>query len=139
MKTLKTNLGIEYDIELVSVTHGAKNTLLEYMGTCEEGSIYFNYCIKNYDEPEKEFTESDIEDLTGAENWVNEVTVGFLAKELAVKCLKKTDNNVYYSFTINHSPTLKATIYHWERDEMKLLGIFEAFGETEIKDLINNI
>ena len=64
MKTLKTNLGIEYDIEIVEV--GVRNIIINV--TCEEGTkeflLSFDYPLKDDNEFYSQVINNDCSQIT---------------------------------------------------------------------------
>lgn len=148
MKTLKTNLGIEYDIEIVEV--GVKNIIVNV--TCEEASkefmLTFDYPIKEdnafYSQViNNDCTQITYTDLADAINWVNETTVGYLASEIAKICVRNSVNGDQFAYSFTTLGCLLLTISKINPNQdvlsVRSCNNYHAEGETEIKELINKL
>lgn len=144
MKELKTDLGIEYEIEIVKIYDDA----VDMRAVCEEGDKEFfidlgykiNACQTTYAAFHDTRDYSVFEDyhLTEINNWVNEITVGFVAKEIAMWCVRKSDERYYWSFDIvRHSRSLSVSLCKHDKDNrMKITESHYLHGEDEIKDFL---
>lgn len=142
METFKTDLGIEYDVEIIEV--GLKSVVIR--ATCEEGAeeftITFPYEIKEDDAFYGQVLDGDCsqiteDDLTDANSWVNEITVGFVAKEIAMWCVRKSDDSFYWSFDVPRHIRLSAGVYKHDRNNgMEITESHYLHGEDEIKDFL---
>lgn len=144
MKTFKTNLGIEYDVEIIEV--GSKYIVIQ--ATCEEGVekfiIDFPFAIKDDDAFFSRVLDGDCSDITDdelseASAWANEVTVGFIAKEVAVWCLRKSSDKYYWTFDISRFESLGVILYLIDKsNNMKVIKSHYLYGEEEIKEFLRN-
>src|SRR5690606_35498045 len=147
MNTLKTNLGIEYDIEIVEV--GVRNIIINV--TCEEGTkeflLSFDYPLKDDNEFYSQVINNDCsqitnEDLIEAEKWVNEVTVSFISSEVSKLCVKKTNDIEYWHYSIFTLGIIRVSIFNSILSDGRIEDNKESFfanGEKEIKELINKL
>ena len=146
MNTYKTLRGIEFDLEITEV--GTKS--IQVQATCEEGSntftIDFPYPIKEDNAFYSQMLDGDTsqlndEDLEEVMAWVDEVTISFLAGELAKLCLSKSTETEYWTFNIYTYDCVTITFYSMEVDTIIKRNLFHesATGETEIKELINKL
>lgn len=144
MKTFKTNLGIEYDVEIIGV--GMKS--IDIIATCEEGveefTLTFPFEIKEdeafysrvLDRDCSDITEDDLSEVSA---WVNEITVGFIAKEVAVWCLRKSSDKYYWSFDISRFKGLGVSLYKLDMsNDMKVVESHYLYGEEGIKEFLRN-
>lgn len=144
MKKFKTNLGIEYDLEIIEV--GLKSIVIR--ATCEEGveefRITFPFEIKEDNTFYSQLIEGDCsqiteDDLTDANAWVNEVTVSFISGKAAAMCVRKTDSKHYYGFSVVYSDSLSLNIYVHNKDTgMRVDKSYHLSGENEIKEFLYN-
>lgn len=142
MKTFKTNLGIEYDVEIIEI--GLKSIVIR--ATCEEGekefTITFPYEIKEDNAFYSQLLDGDCsqiteDDLTDVNAWVNEVTVSFIAGKAAAMCVRKTDEKYYYAFSVVYSDSLGLNIYvHNKYTGMRVDNSYHLSGESEIKEFL---
>lgn len=144
MKTFKTDLGIEFEVEIIEV--GFKSVVI--LATCEEGekefTITFPYEIKEdntfysklLDGDCSQITEDDLSDVNA---WVNEVTVSFIAGESAAMCVRKTDEKYYYAFSVVYSDSLSLNIYVHNKDAgMRVDNSYHLSGENGIKEFLQD-
>lgn len=143
MKELKTDLGIEYEIEIIKIYDDA----VDMRAVCQEGEEEFfidlGYKIKADQTTYAAFYDtgdlSILEDhhLEEINNWVNEVTVGFIAKEIAMWCVRKSDDRYYWSFDISRHIRLGVRLCKHDKDNsMKVMESHNLHGEDEIKDFL---
>ena len=142
METFKTNLGIEYDVEIIEV--GLKSIVI--LATCEEGekefTMVFPYEIKEDNAFYSQLLDGDCsqiteDDLTDVNSWVNEVTVSFIAGCAAAMCVRKTDEKYYYAFSVVYSDSLSLNIYvHNKEAGMRVDNSYHLSGENEIKEFL---
>lgn len=143
MKTLKTNLGIEFDVDVVSYGHRT----VEIMVMCSEDSRSFDIHIKIDTELIRMLESGDDslikeEMLTGAMQWVNETVIGHLASEVAKLCLRKSTKDVYwtYSFGTLNFPNLTITSMDTYAGNVGALReSYHAYGECEIRELLGKL
>lgn len=142
MKTFKTNLGIEYDVEIIEI--GFKSIVIR--ATCEEGgkefTITFPYEIKEDNTFYNQLLDGDCsqitkDDMTDVNAWVNEVTVSFISGKAAAMCVRKTDKKYYYAFSVVYSDSLSLNIYvHNKEAGMRVDNSYHLIGENEIKEFL---
>lgn len=143
MKTFKTNLGIEFDIDILS--YGRRS--IEVMAIRPEGSKSFYIHLKIDTELRRMLESGDDswikeEMLTEAMHWVNETVIGHLASEVAKLCLRKSTKDVYwtYSFGTLNIPNLTITsIDTYAGNVGALRDSYQAYGENEIRELLNEL
>lgn len=140
----QTLLNIGYDLEVLSFSNRAKTTLIEILVTCEEGSESFWIEIKNYGEAFDDITPDMIEDieLLEAEQWVNETVIGYIASEAAKTCVKLSNHEFYYSFSIGTINDLQLTVMCFEKQGNyigKLNGSWSVSGEEQSRELLNTL
>lgn len=145
MKTLKTSLEIAYDLEIVSFHNGSKETEVEVLATCEEGSETFTLSAPHNGEP---YTEHDINDiitdldLSTIEKWVDSTTVSFISSEVSNLCVNKSDNTQYYKFSVDTLNLVMVSVLVFERFGRgigKVISNYNATGEEQIKELLNKL
>lgn len=143
MKTFKTNLGIEFEVDIVSYGHRT----VEIMAMCHEDSRSFDIHIK-IDSKTRTMLESGDDSwikeeiLTEAMQWVNETVIGHLASEVAKLCLRKSVKGVYwnYSFGTLNIPNLTiASMDTYAGNVCALRDSYQAYGENEIRELLNEL
>lgn len=147
MNTYKTLRGIEFDLEITELGHKE----IQVQATCEEGSntftIDFPYPIKEDNTFYGELLEGDCKQLTEDDlpevmAWVDEVTIGFIASEVAKVCLKKSSDTEYWCFDLFHKDYISMHVCRMKvinTTGFESLENFFANGETEIKELINKL
>lgn len=144
-KELNTSLEIVYDLEIVSFHNGSKETEVELLATCEEGSETFTLSAPHNGEP---YTEHDINDiitdldLSTIEKWVDSTTVSFIASEVSNICVNKSDNTQYYKFSVDTLNLVMVSILVFERFGRgigKVISTYNATGEEQIKELLNKL
>lgn len=140
MKTFKTNLGIEFEVYIVSYGHGT----VEIMAMCEEDTRSFDVQIK-IDTTLRRMLESDDhswikeEMLTDAMQWVNETVIGHLASEVAKLCLRKSTKDVYWTYTFGTLNIPRLTITSMDTYAGNIGALresYHAYGENEIWELL---
>ena len=145
MKTLKTSLEIVYDLEIVSFHNGSKETEVEVLVTCEEGTKEFTLSVNNYGEAYNEYDINGVIpdlDVTEIDLWVDTVTSQYICSELSKICIQKTNKNEYYSFSFGHISDITATLLVFEKNNDNIGNVvssFHATGEEQIKELLNKL
>lgn len=130
MKTFKTNLGIEFDVEVLEIHNGTKESTVLFLATCQEGSNEFQVSISNYGNT-IEHIELTEEECEIAHTWVNQQVVGFISSELAKICLSKKN---YWSFSVSTLNVFQVSVLEW--DNNKVVGSYTATGEEDIYSLV---
>lgn len=143
MKTFKTNLGIEFEVYIVSYGHGT----VEIMAMCHEDSMSFDVNI-NVDtalqrmirEDDDSWIKEDM--LTEVMHWVNETVIGHLSSEVAKLCLRKSNKDVYWNYTFGTLNIPNVTITSMDTyagNVGALRESYHAYGENEIRELLNEL
>lgn len=140
----QTIYGIGYDLEVLSFTNHSKTTHIEILVTCEECSESFWIEIKNYGEAFDDIIPDMIDDseLLEAEQWVNETVVGYMASEAAKTCVRLSNKDYYYSFSIGTIKDLQLTVMCFEKQGNyigKLVGSWSVSGEEQSRGLLNKL
>ena len=140
MKTFKTNLEIEFDVEVVSYGHRT----VEIMAMCREDSKSFDLQVE-IDSALRHMLESGDDSwikeemLSEVMQWVNETVIGHLSSEVAKLCLRKSNKDVYwnYSFGTLNIPNLTITSMDTYAGNVGALReTYGAYGENEIRELL---
>ena len=79
------------------------------------------------------------EDLEEVMSWVDEVTISFIASELAKVCVAKSNVDEYWAFEIFYHKFVSARVYRMKVKQdggFENIQSFRASGEEEIKELI---
>lgn len=145
MKTFKTNKGIEFDVEVISIFNGNSESTIEILATCQTGYKSFDISIKNYGESIQVFPESEIEesDLSDVFKWVDSETIAYLSSELAKACVIRSNEQFYYQFNAHYANFIYFSITKMKINEMVYIadhcGYFDAIGEDEIIELIRKL
>ena len=144
MNTYTTSRGIEFELEVTEL--GYKHIVVQ--ATCEEGSntfvIDFFYPIKEDDAFYAELLEGNTsrltdEDLEEVMSWVDDVTISFIASELAKVCVAKSNVDEYWALNIFYHNCVMASVHRMKVTQdggFENIQSFHASGEEEIKELI---
>lgn len=145
MKTFKTNKGIEFDVEVISIFNGSKESTIEILATCQTGYKSFNIDIKNYGESIQVFSESEIEesDLSEVFKWVDSETIAYLSSELAKACVIRSNEQFYYQFNIYYTSNISASVTKMTKSYKAIISGYtdhkSEFGEDGIIELIRKL
>ena len=140
MKTFKTNLGIEFEVDIVSYGHRT----VEIMAMCTEDSKSFDLHVE-IDSTLRHMLESGDDSwikeemLTEAIQWVNETVIGHLTSEVAKLCLRKSNKDVYCTYTFGTLNIPNVTITSMDTyagNVGALRETYGAYGENEIRELL---
>lgn len=143
MKNFKTNLGIEFEVDIVSYGHRT----VEIMAMCHEDSMSFDINIK-IDSTLRHMLESGEDSwikeemLTEVMQWVNETVIGHLASEVAKLCLRKSTKDIYWTYAFGTLNTPRLTITSMDTyagNVGALRNTYGAMGENEIRELLNEL
>ncbi len=144
MKTFKTNLGIEFEVDVMA--YGNRD--VEIMVMCDQDSRSFNIQLSRdikHNNPLYDMLESGDhswikeEMLTEAMQWVNETVIGYLSSEVAKLCLRKSTKDVYWTYTFGtlNIPNLTITSMDTYAGNVGALrDTYGAMGEHEIRELL---
>lgn len=140
MKTFKTNLEIEFDVDVMSYGHRT----VEIMAMCHEDSRSFDIQVEidiatriMIESGEDSWIKEEM--LTEIMQWVNETVIGHLASEVAKLCLRKSNKDTYwtYSFGTLNFPNLTITSMDTYAGNVGALReSYRAYGENEIRELL---
>ena len=143
MKTFKTNLGIEFEVDIVSYGHRT----VEVMAMCQEDSRSFDLHVE-IDSATRTMLESGDDSwikedmLNEVMQWVNETVIGHLASEIAKLCLRKSNKDIYWTYTFGtlNIPNLTiASMDTYAGNVGALRESYQAYGENEIRELLNEL
>lgn len=143
MKTFKTNLEIEFEVYVISYGH----RIVEIMAMCQEDSRSFDILLK-IDSTLRRMLESGDDNwikeemLTEAIQWVNETVIGHLTSEVAKLCLRKSNKDVYWTYTFGTLNIPNVTITSMDTyagNVGALRDNYGAIGEDEIRELLNEL
>lgn len=140
MKSLKTNLEIEFDVEVVS--YGRRT--VEVMAMCREDSKSFDIQVEIDSTTRRMIESGDYswikeEMLNDVMQWVNETVIGHLASEVAKLCLRKSNKDVYWTYTFGTLNIPSVTITSMDTyagNVGALRESYHAYGENEIRELL---
>lgn len=143
MKTFKTNLGIEFEVDIMSYGHSA----VEVMVICEEDERSFyiqtkigTTLLSMLESGDDNWIKEEM--LTEAIQWVNETVIGHLTSEVAKLCLRKSTKDVYWTYTFGTLNVPRLTITSMDTYAGNVGALRESYGamgENEIRELLNEL
>jgi len=122
---MKTQRNIEYDLEAIEYSNFNTTSIIKVLVTCENGYKEFILEFDNkyggiYEHNIQEFL--DDADLTEIENWVDETEIGWAVGEIQKWCIRKSDSDKYYSFSVHTLNTFSIAVICLESNGLSLTG-----------------
>lgn len=143
MKTLKTQRGIEFDLEITE----QGNRSVEVMATCEYGEKLFAYVFDyNIDNLMQKYIDTESfkdllsdEELQEIETWVDSQTIGAVVGELATVCIEKSINGESWTYSTDTVDGFKVTVIQSQctgAGMFQILDRYNASGLESVQDLV---